>query len=91
MTPADLKDPRAIGLVVGLLLGGGGFGGGALYANDKASRDEVETIVERHPVIVELTIDVKNLKRTVDENQLANDKKLDAILETVKEIKENGR
>jgi hypothetical protein len=88
MTPADLKDWKAIGVIIAGILSGGSLVVTSVIANEKAARDDVEIIIERHPVIVELKTKVEHLSEKVAENHEETQEQLRKILDA---IKENGR
>jgi hypothetical protein len=94
-----VKDWKFVVPAVAVLLGGGSFGGTALYANDKPTRREIKTMIAEAPSIivlqrevivlqrevVMLQYEIKHLAERVDDNQEETSEKLDEILDAIKD------
>ena len=86
MTAADLKDWKVI--MGGALLLVAGSGGGAVFANGKATRGEVKTMIAEAPAIIVLQQDVKHLVKAQEQAVVDNAKAHQAILDA---IRANGK
>lgn len=85
MSPQDILSTlkKWMPILYAILFAGGGFGGGAIYADSKPTRSEVKVMIAESVPLVELRKDVEHLTVKVRENHVATEKKLDKIIAAV--------